>query len=97
MAEDYLAGREELALCIQLVDSRHEPSRLDLQLHEWLIFNEKKHIVVATKSDKLSANELGKQLRLIEQEMPGSKVIPYSSQTGKGRDKVWSQIIETLT
>jgi len=97
MAEDYLSGREELALCIQLVDSRHEPSRLDLQLHEWLIFNEKKHIVVATKSDKLSANELGKQLRLIEQEMPGSKVIPYSSQTGKGRDKVWSQIIETLT
>ena len=96
MAEEYLSGRDELALCIQLVDSRHEPSKLDLQLHEWLIFNEKKHIAVATKSDKLSANELGKQLRLIEDEMPGSRVIPYSSQTGKGRDKVWSEITETL-
>ena len=97
MAEEYLSDREELALCIQLVDSRHEPSQLDLQLHEWLIFNEKKHIVVATKSDKLSANDLGKNLRLIEKVMPGSRVIPFSSQTGKGRDKVWSEIAETLT
>ena len=96
MAEEYLSGREELALCIQLVDSRHKPSQLDLQLHEWLVFNEKKHIVVATKSDKLSSNELGKQIRLIEAEMSGSKVVPYSSQTGKGRDAVWSEIIAAL-
>ena len=97
MAEEYLSGREELALCIQLVDSRHKPSKLDLQLHEWLVFNEKDHIVVATKSDKLSANELNKQLRLIETEMIGSKVIPYSAQTGKGRDAVWSEIRAALT
>jgi GTP-binding protein len=97
MAEDYLSDRENLALCIQLVDSRHKPSQLDLQLHEWLIFNEKRHIVVATKSDKLSASELTKQLRLIEAEMSGSKVIPYSSRSGKGRDAVWSAVTATLS
>ncbi len=97
MAEEYLSDREELALCIQLVDSRHKPSQLDLQLHEWLVFNEKKHIVVATKSDKLSSNELGKQVRLIEAEMSGSKVVTFSSQTGKGRDAVWSEIIAALS
>ena len=97
MAEEYLANREELVLCIQLVDSRHKPSPLDMQLHEWLVFHEKNHIVVATKSDKLSASELTKQLRLIEAEMGGSKVIPYSSQTGKGRDAVWSAIASTLS
>ena len=70
--------------------------RLDLQLHEWLVFNEKPHVVVATKSDKLSANELKKQLRIIEAELSGSRVIPYSSQTGKGRDTVWAQILEAL-
>ena len=96
MAEEYLSGRDELALCIQLVDSRHKPSQLDLQLHEWLVFNAKKHVVVATKSDKLSANEMKKQLRLIDEELPGSRVIPYSSQTGKGRDVVWAQILEAL-
>src|SRR5215204_2054708 len=97
MAEEYLSDRYVLALCIQLVDSRHKPSQLDLQLHEWLIFNEKNHIVVATKSDKLSSNELSKQLRLIQGEMPGSKVISYSSETGKGRDAVWSEIAEALS
>lgn len=96
MAEEYLSDREELALSIQLVDSRHAPSKLDLQLHEWLVFNEKEHIVVATKSDKLSANELAKQMRIIENELPGSRVIPYSAQTGKGRDRVWSEIVAAL-
>src|SRR5829696_345074 len=69
MAEEYLSDREELALCIQLVDSRHKPSSLDMQLHEWLIFHEKNHVVVATKSDKLSSNELSKQVRLIQNDM----------------------------
>src|SRR5829696_4862020 len=97
MAEEYLSDRDELALCIQLVDSRHKPSQLDLQLHEWLLFNEKDHIVVATKSDKLSSNELSKQVRLIQNDMPGSRVISYSSETGKGRDTVWSEIAEALS
>ncbi|MEP7147770.1 MAG: ribosome biogenesis GTP-binding protein YihA/YsxC [Acidobacteriota bacterium] len=96
MAEEYLSDREELALCIQLVDSRHKPSQLDLQLHEWLTFNEKKHVVVATKADKISSNEVGKQIRIIETEMPGSNVIPYSSQTGKGRDLIWSAIATAI-
>ncbi|HEX6125947.1 MAG TPA: ribosome biogenesis GTP-binding protein YihA/YsxC [Pyrinomonadaceae bacterium] len=93
MAEDYLTDRSTLALCVQLVDSRHPPTSLDLQLHEWLMFNETDHIIVATKSDKLSSNELSKQLRLIRAEIKGTKVIPYSSKTGKGRDELWSVIV----
>ena len=96
MAEEYLSKREQLSLSIQLVDSRHKPSQLDMQLHEWLEFNQKDYVIVATKADKLSSNELTKQARLIESEMAGSKVIPYSSQTGKGRDSVWAAIISAL-
>ena len=96
MAEEYLSQREQLTLCIQLIDSRHKPSQLDLQLNEWLDFNQKHYLVVATKADKLSTNELTKQVKLIESEMPKSKVIPYSSQSGKGRDSVWSAIVAAL-
>ena len=92
MAEDYLSSRDELALSIQLVDARHKPSALDLQLNEWLSFNGKERVIVATKSDKLSSNELLKHIRLIATEMSGGGVIPVSSQTGKGRDDVWAQI-----
>ena len=41
MAEEYLANREELALSIQLVDSRHEPTPLDKQLNDWLLYHQK--------------------------------------------------------
>src|SRR4029079_6140882 len=70
MAEEYLAGRDELVLSIQLVDSRHEPSALDRQLNDWLLYHEKPHLVVATKADKLSHNELPKQLKVMRNELP---------------------------
>lgn len=92
MAEDYLANREELALSIQLIDSRHSPTTLDKQLHEWLVYHRKPHIIVATKADKLSSNKLRKSLDEIEKQLPGSKLIAYSSETGKGRDDVWREI-----
>ncbi len=92
MAEEYLAEREQLALCIQLVDSRHKPSDLDIQLNEWLEFNQKPHLIVATKSDKISANDLRKSLREAEKVLPGAKILSYSAQTGRGRDQVWAEI-----
>ncbi len=96
MAEEYLAERDELRLSIQLVDSRHKPTELDLQLNEWLKFYAKNHIVVATKADKLSNNQLGKNLRQTGEAFPESKVIAYSSVTGKGRDALWQEIAEAL-
>lgn len=92
MARDYLSERDELVLCVQLIDSRHLPTELDLQLNEWLIFNDKSHIVVATKADKLSTNQLNKQLRQIEKSLPESKILAYSSSTGKGRETLWAEI-----
>jgi GTP-binding protein len=96
MAEEYLAQREKLVLCVQLVDARHEPSKLDRQLNEWLVHYQKPHIVVATKSDKLSRNELQKTLKVIRQTFKASDVLPYSSETATGRDEVWSRIIEAV-
>lgn len=92
MAESYLADRAELALCIHLIDARHEPTALDKELHEWLIFNEKNHLIVATKADKLSNNQLQKTVRAIEAALPESPILAYSSQTGRGREELWGKI-----
>ncbi|MEJ7701174.1 MAG: ribosome biogenesis GTP-binding protein YihA/YsxC [Pyrinomonadaceae bacterium] len=96
MAEEYLARRRELALSIQLVDSRHAPTELDKKLHEWLVFNKKNHVVVATKADKLSNNKLKRSVEEIEQTLPESKIILYSAETGKGRDELWKEILNSL-
>jgi GTP-binding protein len=96
MAEEYLALRPQLVLSIQLIDSRHAPTELDMQLQEWLVFHEKPRLVIATKSDKLSKNELHKNLQVIRKSMPLSKVIAYSSSKGHGRDEIWHEIEEKL-
>lgn len=96
MAEEYLAEREQLVLSIQLIDVRHSPTGLDRQLHEWLVFNEKPHLIVATKADKLSNNQLQKHMKEIGSALPGSTVLPYSSETGKGRDAVWAAVSRAM-
>lgn len=92
MAEEYLSQREQLVLCVQLIDSRHDPTKLDLQLNEWLNFNGKPHLAVATKADKLSTNQLSKQLKAIRLALKFSDVLAYSAETGRGRDEVWKSI-----
>ena len=96
MATDYLAKRAALVLSIQIVDARHDPSKLDLQLDEWLSVNEKPRIVVATKSDKLSQNELRKNLERVRRELSAREVIAYSAATSRGRDQLWRTIEEAI-
>jgi GTP-binding protein len=96
MAEQYLAAREQLALCIQLVDARHPPTKLDIQLNEWLLFNKKKHLIVITKVDKLSMKELHRSIAAANNTLGGSKLLTYSSQTGLGREQLWSEILGAM-
>jgi GTP-binding protein len=95
-AENYLAKREQLVLSIHLVDSRHEPSKQDLQLHEWLVHQGKPHLIVATKSDKLSNNELRRNIDEIARAFATDKVITFSSVKRKGHDAVWGAIEKSL-
>jgi GTP-binding protein len=92
MAEEYLSERPNLVLSIHLIDARHEPTELDRQLNAWLVANGLPFVVAATKTDKLSANQLNKQLGLIGKVMSGGTVIAYSSVTGRGRDELLNEI-----
>ena len=94
MATNFLAKRAWLVLSIQIVDSRHEPTALDLQLNEWLRHYGKPHVVVATKSDKLSQNELRKNLERVRRALKDSRVVAYSAVTRHGREELWRHIAE---
>jgi GTP-binding protein len=94
-ATEYLAKRNQLVLSIQLVDSRHEPTQQDLQLHDWLKHHRKPHLIVATKSDKLSNNELHKNLNRARQLLE-SEVVAYSVNTKRGHKEIWSVIEKSL-
>jgi GTP-binding protein len=92
MATSYLAKRRQLVLSIHIVDSRHEPTKQDLQLHEWLEESSKPQLVVATKSDKLSNNELKRNLGHIARVLNDDSVVAYSAKSGRGREELWRAI-----
>jgi GTP-binding protein len=95
-ADDYLAKREQLVLSIHIVDSRHEPTKHDLQLQDWLKHYQRPNLVVATKSDKLSNNELRRNLARLIQAFASSDPITYSSTNGRGREELWKAIEKSL-
>jgi GTP-binding protein len=92
MATTFLAKRRQLVLSIHIVDSRHEPTKQDLQLHEWLEGSNKPQLTVATKSDKLSNNELRKNLGHIARVLNDDSVMAYSAKSGRGREELWRAI-----
>ena len=92
MVTSFLAKRSRLMLSIHLVDSRHEPTKQDLQLHEWLEEHDKPRLIVATKSDKLSNNELKKNLEHIARVLNDDSVMAYSAKSGRGRNELWRAI-----
>jgi len=96
MVSSYLAKREQLVLSIHIVDSRHEPTTLDLQLHEWLEHSAGPHLIVATKSDKLSNNELKQSLGRVKRVFSEDRVVAFSARTGRGGNEVWQAIENAL-
>lgn len=100
MMQGCLRTREQLVAMIQLVDSRHAPSREDHEMVQWLRDEGLPFCLVATKIDKLRRGERAAALRAITTalELPGTQpLVPYSSETGEGRDALLTWIGRALT
>lgn len=90
--EPYLADRETLRLCVCLVDPNVPPQKSDKQLIEWLQSHDRELLVVATKSDRLSSNQLAKTLALLRREHQVERIVPCSAKTRMGIAELWQQI-----
>jgi GTP-binding protein len=90
--EPYLHERPTLALCIALVDANVPPQQSDRMLLEALSAGGGDFLLVATKSDRLSNNQLKAAMRTLAQEYPAARLLPYSAKTGAGREELWKQI-----
>ena len=90
--EPYLNERPTLALCVALVDANVPPQQSDRQLLEFLNASARGFLLVATKADRLSNNQLNNTLRTLSAEYPAARLLPFSAKTGAGRDELWKQI-----
>ncbi len=90
--DPYLRERSTLALCLALVDANIPPQESDQQLIEFLTSTSRPFLIVATKSDRLSGNQLQNALRSLGERHAGARIVPFSAKTGAGKDQLWEEI-----
>lgn len=98
MIERYLKKSKQLRAVFLLIDIRHEPSANDKQMYNWILDNGFKPIIIATKSDKISRNQLQKHVKMVKEGLKvekGTVVIPFSAQSKQGRDEIY-EVIEGI-
>ena len=102
LTEDYFLknpSADAIKLVVQLIDVRVGPTDDDIMMINWLIDQGVPFVVVATKTDKLSKSELGRQLDMFDEEYfkgTGIEIIPFSSVTRDGKDELWSKIFDAI-
>ena len=94
--DPYLKERPCLALCVALVDVNVPPQPADKELLDFLAGIGRPTLIVATKSDRLSSNQLRNSLQILAQDYPAAHIVPYSAKTGSGRQELWQEIRQAV-
>ena len=94
--EPYLNHRRTLALCLALVDANVPPQDSDRQLLDFLDASGRDFLLIATKSDRLSNNQIRNAMKTLSEVYPTATVVPFSAKTRAGRDEVWRKIRQSV-
>ncbi len=89
MIERYLRTSRQLRAVFLLLDIRHEPSVLDVQMFDWILQAGFTPVIIATKSDKIKRSQLQKQLALLRRTLKEESSVlgKMSRKKGKGLEK----------
>ena len=94
LMQGYFDAERNVALVIQILDMRHEPTADDFDMINFLIERDLPFLVVCTKSDKLNKTQFNTQNAYFEDLFREHEIpfIPYSSQTGFGLETLKQHI-----
>ena len=99
LIEGYFDDDRDLRLVLQLWDMRHDPSKDDYQMLEYMVERGIPFIIVLTKSDKLNKTERAKRLAAFDEilsDLEGVTIIPFSAVNGEGADQI-REIMDQVT
>ena len=95
LIERYLHSSAQLKAVFLLIDIRHAPSENDRIMYQWIVDQGFHPIIIATKLDKIKRSQVQKQMKVLREGLeliPGTTIIPFSSQTKQGRDEIWDMV-----
>ena len=89
--EEYLLNRNQISTLIQLIDSRHDVQKNDIQMREWVNAHNLPIITIATKIDYVPR---GKVLNVVNsvKKVLGGVVLPFSSVDSRYNEEVFEQL-----
>ncbi|GGF06681.1 putative GTP-binding protein EngB [Halobacillus andaensis] len=99
MMEEYFAEREQLRATALVIDIRHKPTEDDCMMYDYLKHFDLPVMVIATKLDKIKKGQRNKQIQLISTTLEmeeEDQLIPFSSETGEGKDLAWRSMLSHL-
>ena len=94
LIERYIDSTQSLRAVVLLIDARLPPQKLDLELLAFVQGRSLPHLAVLTKVDKCKQKDLAQRAREWSELLHGTAPLPFSSKTGRGRDKLWKHIRE---
>lgn len=100
LIESYFAATDLMTFGVMIVDARHKPTANDITMAEFFLSSGKPFVVVANKLDKvrrkseIDGNLL--QIRSVLRLTDDVRVIPFSAETGTGRDELLSVILNAV-
>ena len=100
MIENYLNTSQQLKAVMLLIDIRHEPSKNDIEMYQWVVSNGFNPIIIATKLDKIKRSQVAKNIKIIKQTLrvqPGTMVLPFSATSKQGRDEILDVISSVIS
>ena len=98
--EEYLNVRPQLYLVLLLLDIRHKPSKDDENMYRWILASGLAYLIVATKSDKISRQQLQHNTALIRSTLqipPNKDIICVSAEKRTGMEALWDAIDGYIT
>lgn len=93
--EDYLLNRKEIVSLIQFLDCRHDLQKNDLQMSEWINFNNLPYFGLCVKVDEISKNLIQKTTSNFAKQLK-TDVLPFSKMTNRYNDFVLDKMEELI-
>ncbi|MBC8181568.1 YihA family ribosome biogenesis GTP-binding protein [candidate division KSB1 bacterium] len=100
LIESFITTNENLKGIVQIIDSRHGITKLDLEMLSWIHFIKLPLILVATKTDKLPNSKRGHLLKIIKQEAREFQpvdIFGFSTVSKQGKHEIWQSISRLLS
>lgn len=98
LIEGYLKDSPKLWGVVQLLDVRHEPTEDDLTMLDFLAELGVPTIFAVTKVDKLGRAQVPERVQQLAKQLglDPDQIVPFSAQTGQGRDELASALMDLL-